>query len=75
MAIVSEILTTKMSTRLNYGIVEGKELFKSKSYSHVKSDATIASIFAVGTAITGLQVPTLVEVYLQKEDLIFDDGL
>ncbi|MGV8907118.1 MAG: DUF1659 domain-containing protein [Acetobacterium sp.] len=75
MAVVSDFLSSKMLTRLNYGLVNGKEVIKSKSYSNVKQDATIASILTVGTAITGLQEPTLEEVHLVQEDLIYDDGL
>lgn len=75
MARVSEFLSTKMVTRLNYGIVDGKEVIKNKSYSNVKQDATIETIFTVGTAICGLQVPTLEEIHRVQEDFIFDDGL
>lgn len=75
MAIVSEFLATKMVTRLNYGMVNGKEVIKSKSYSNVKKDATIASLLTVGTAITSLQVPTLEEIHRIQEDYIFDNGL
>lgn len=75
MAIVSEFLATKMVTRLNYGMVNGKEVIKTKSYGNIRQDATSAALHAVGTAITGLQEPTLEEVHRVQEDLIFDDGL
>lgn len=75
MAVVSDFLSNKMVTRLNYGMVEGKEVIKSKSYSNLKQDATIDEILTVGTAITGLQVPALEEVHRVQEDYIFDDGL
>lgn len=75
MARVSEFLSTKMVTRLNYGMVDGKEVIKNKSYSNIKQDATIEAIFTVGTAICGLQIPTLEEVHRVQEDLIFENGL
>ena len=75
MAVVKEFLSNKMVTRLNYGMVNGKEVIKSKSYANVKQTATIAVIHQVATAITALQVPTLEEVQQLQQDLIFDDGL
>lgn len=75
MATVSENLDTKMVTRLNYGMVDGKEVIKNKTYNDLRSDAPIDVIHAVGTAIAGLQEPTLEEVHRVTEDLIFDSGL
>ena len=75
MAIVKDFLSNKMVTRLNYGMVNGKEVIKSKSYANVKQTATIAKIHQVATAITALQVPTLEEVHQLQQDLIFNDGL
>ena len=75
MAIVSEFLASKLVTKLNYGMVNGKELIKKKSYANVKETATIDTIHAIGTAIASLQEPALEEVFRVKEDLIFDDGL
>lgn len=75
MAVVKDFLSNKMVTRLNYGVVDGKEVIKSKSYGNVKQTATIAEIHQVATAITALQVPTLEEVQQLQQDLIFDDGL
>ena len=75
MAVVKEFLSNKIVTRLNYGMVNGKEVIKSKSYANVKQTATIAAIHQVATAITALQVPTLEDVQQLQQDLIFDDGL
>lgn len=75
MAVVSEFLSSKLVTKLNYGMVNGKEVIKKKSYPNVKEEATIDAIHAIGTTIAGLQEPTLEEVFRVKEDLIFDDGL
>ena len=74
MAVVNEFLSNKMVTRLNYGMVNGKEVIKSKSYANVKQTATIAAIHQVATAIAALQVPALEDVQLIRQDLIFDDG-
>lgn len=75
MAIVSEFLAGKLVTKMNYGMVDGKEVIRKKSYPNVKSDATIAAVHAIGTTITGLQEPALEEVTLVKEEILFDDGL
>ena len=75
MAVVKEFLSNKMVTRLNFGMVNGKEVIKSKSYANVKQTATNAQIHQVATAITALQVPALEDVQLIRQDLIFDDGL
>ena len=74
MAVVKEFLSNKIVTRLNYGMDNGKEVIKSKSYANVKQTATIAQIHQVATAITALQVPALEDVQLIRQDLIFDDG-
>jgi hypothetical protein len=75
MAIVSENLATKMVTRLNFGMVDGKEVIKNKTYNDLRADASVDAILTVGTAITGLQVPALEEVHRIQEDLIYDNGL
>ena len=75
MAIVSEFLSKKLVTRLNYGMSNGKEVIKSKSYANVRNDATLAAVMSVATAITSLQVPTLEDVHCVEEDLILNDGL
>lgn len=75
MALTSEVLSTKMLTHLNYGVVDGKDVVKSKSYSNVKSDATIETIQNIAEMICNLQVPTLEEVMRIETALILDDGL
>lgn len=75
MATVSDFLSCKLVTRLNYGMVEGKELVKNKTYNDVRQDAPINSLLTVATAITGLQVAALEEVHRTQVDYIFDDGL
>ncbi|MBC3901446.1 DUF1659 domain-containing protein [Acetobacterium malicum] len=74
MAITSDVLATKMVTRLNCGLVNGKEVFKTKTYSNLKADATIDSIHAIATTICSLQVPTLEEVQRTQTSLIINDG-
>ena len=74
MAVVNEFLSNKIVTRLNYGMVDGKEVIKSKSYANIKVSATNEDIYQVATAITALQVPVLEDVQLIRQDLIFDDG-
>lgn len=72
--IVSDFLSNKLVTRLNYGLVNGKEVLKNKSYGNVKQDASLANLMATGIAITGLQLPVLEEFHRIQEDLFFDDG-
>lgn len=74
MAIVNEFLSNKIVTRLNYGMVNGKEVIKTKSYANVKATAANPGIYQTATAIAALQVPTLEDVQLIRQDLIFDDG-
>lgn len=72
MAIVKDFLASKLVTQLNYGMVNGKELIKKKSYPAVKEDATIEAIHAVGVAIASLQEPVLEEVRRVDEYLLTD---
>lgn len=72
--IVSDFLSNKLVTRLNYGLVDGKEVIKNKSYGNVKQDASLTTLHTVATAITGLQTPTLQELHRVVDDQIFDDG-
>ena len=74
MAVVKEFLSNKIVTRLNYGMVNGKEVIKSKSYANVRVSATNPDIYQTATAIAALQVPALEDVQLIRQDLIFDDG-
>ena len=74
MAVVNEFLSNKIVTRLNYGMVDGKEVIKSKSYANVRVSATNPDIYQTATAIAALQVPALEDVQLIRQDLIFDDG-
>lgn len=72
--IVSDLLSTKLVTRLNYGQVDGKEVIKNKSYGNVRPDAPLTALHTAATTITDLQTPTLQELYRVVEDAIFDDG-
>ncbi len=74
MAVVNEFLSNKIVTRLNYGMENGKEVIKSKSYANVRVSATNPDIYQTATAIAALQVPALEDVQLIRQDLIFDDG-
>ena len=74
MVVVNEFLSNKIVTRLNYGMVNGKEVIKSKSYANVRVSATNPDIYQTATAIAALQVPALEDVQLIRQDLIFDDG-
>lgn len=75
MAIVSEVMATKMLMQLNCGMVDGKEVIKNKTYSNVRADASPQNLLAVGTAIGSLIVPGVEAVEKVQTALIYDDGM
>lgn len=74
MAIISEVISTKMVTSLNYGMVDGKEVIKNKSYSNLRETATNDSIYQIAVVIGGLQEPALETVTKSQTTRLIDDG-
>jgi hypothetical protein len=75
MAYAKSYLTGSLITILNYGMVDGKEVIKNKSYGNLRADATEADIMTVAAALNSLQAPTLEDVKCFTVDLIYDNGL
>jgi len=63
MPVTTDFISNKLQVRSNHGIVDGKEMIKSKTYSNLKATAVDDDIYAVAEALAGLQVPTLEEVF------------
>ncbi|MGD9475362.1 MAG: DUF1659 domain-containing protein [Eubacteriaceae bacterium] len=74
MAIIGEVISTKMVTSLNYGMVDGKEVIKNKSYSNLRETATNESIYQIAGVIGGLQEPALETVTKTQTTRLIDDG-
>lgn len=63
MPVTTDFISNKLQVRSNHGIVDGKEMIKSKTYANLKATAVDDDIYAVAEALAGLQVPTLEEVF------------
>ncbi len=68
MAVVSDVMYTKLITRL----VDGAST-KNRTYANVKSDATIAAVHAAGTAINALQTLVCDEIYRDQRQLLTEE--
>jgi hypothetical protein len=62
MAITKENLSNKLSIRSNYGMVDGKEVVKSRTYANVKQTAADQDVYDTAVAIAAIQEKTLEEV-------------
>ncbi|WP_373483153.1 DUF1659 domain-containing protein [Acetobacterium sp.] len=62
MPVTTDFISNKLQVRSNYGMVEGKEVIKSKTYANLKETAVDDDIYAVAEALAGLQAPTMEEV-------------
>jgi hypothetical protein len=62
MAITKENLSNKLSIRSNYGMVDGKEVVKSRTYANVKQAATDQDVYDTAVAIAAIQENPLEEV-------------
>lgn len=72
MAVQKELLTRKIGTRMATGVVDGKEVLRTRSYGNVGEDATDQAIYDVGAAIAALQVGTLEEILLTESHLLMN---
>ncbi|MGL4607834.1 MAG: DUF1659 domain-containing protein [Eubacteriaceae bacterium] len=70
MAVTTETLSNKMQIRSNYGMVDGKEKIKGKTYSNLKASAVNDDIYAVALALASLQEPTMEEVIKIESTLL-----
>ncbi|KAF5090561.1 DUF1659 domain-containing protein [Acetobacterium wieringae] len=62
MPVTTDFISNKLQVRSNHGVVDGKEVIKSKTYSNLKETAVDDDIYAVAEALASLQVPTMEEV-------------
>ena len=74
MPVTTEKISNKLQLRSNYGTIDGKEVIKAKTYSHLKPTAVDDDIFAVAEALASLQVPTIEEV-LKVETSVLIPGV
>ena len=70
MPVTTDFLGNKIQIRSNSGMVEGKEVIKSKTYSNLKETAVDDDIYAVAQALAGLQTPTMEEVIKIESTLL-----
>lgn len=70
MAITKENLGNKLQLRSNYGVIDGKDVIRSRTYANVKADAANDGLYAVAEAIGGLQEPSLEDVILVESSLL-----
>ncbi|MBU4439424.1 MAG: DUF1659 domain-containing protein [Firmicutes bacterium] len=70
MSVTTNFVSNKVQVRSNYGMVDGKEVIKSKTYSNLKASAANDDIYAVAEALAGLQVPTMEEVIKVESTLL-----
>lgn len=70
MPVTTSFVSNKVQVRSNYGLVDGKEVIKSKTYSNLKATAVNDDIYAVAEALAGLQVPTMEEVVKVESTLL-----
>ena len=74
MPVTTEKISNKLQLRSNYGTIDGKEVIKAKTYSHLKPTAVDDDIYAVAEALASLQVPTIEEV-LKVETSVLSPGV
>ena len=74
MPVTTEKISNKLQLRSNYGTIDGKEVIKAKTYSHLKPTAVDDDIYAVAEALASLQVPTIEEV-LKVETSVLTPGV
>ncbi len=63
MAMQSVLESTTLRMTDNYGVVEGKTVTKTHSYSKIRTSAADSEIWALARAIDGLTQPTTDAVY------------
>ncbi|OXS24847.1 MAG: hypothetical protein BI182_11805 [Acetobacterium sp. MES1] len=70
MPVTTDFISNKLQVRSNHGVVDGKEVIKSKTYSNLKETAVDEDIYAVAEALASLQVPTMEEVLKVETTLL-----
>src|SRR5665647_274051 len=70
MPVTTDFISNKVQVRSNYGLVDGKELIKSKTYSNLKASAVNDDIYAVAEALASMQEPAMEEVIKIESTLL-----
>lgn len=70
MPVTTDFISNKLQVRSNYGMVNGKEVTKSKTYANLKATAGNDDIYAVAETLAGLQAPTMEEVFKIETTLL-----
>lgn len=70
MPVTTDFISNKLQVRSNYGVVDGKEVIKSKTYSNLKETAANDDIYAVAESLASLQAPTMEEVIKIESTLL-----
>ena len=70
MPVTTDFISNKLQVRSNYGMVDGKEVIKSKTYSNLKETAVDDDIYAVAQALAGLQTPAMEDVIKIESTLL-----
>lgn len=70
MPVTTDFISNKLQVRSNYGMVDGKEVTKSKTYANLKATAGNDDIYAVAETLAGLQAPTMEEVFKIETSLL-----
>ena len=70
MPVTTEFLSNKLQVRSNYGLVDGKETIKSKTYSNLKASANDDDLYAVAEALASMQEPAMEEVIKIESTLL-----
>lgn len=74
MSVTTDNLSTKLQIRSNYGVVDGKDVIKSKTYSHLKASAVNDDIYAIAETLASLQEPVMEEVIRVESTLLIPEG-
>jgi len=70
MPVTTDFISNKLQVRSNYGMVNGKEVTKSKTYANLKATAGNDDIYAVAETLAGLQAPAMEEVFKIETTLL-----
>jgi hypothetical protein len=74
MAVNANPVGSRLQLRLNVGQdAEGNPIYRSRSYSNVKPLASDQAVFAVGSALAGLQQHGLEEVRRVNEYVLVEE--
>lgn len=70
MPVTTDFISNKLQVRSNHGIVDGKEVIKSRTYSNLKETAADDDLYAVAEALSDLQVPAMEDVLKIETSLL-----